>query len=73
MADGRKGAAEDRRVEEDAGAGGPSAVEEGDAEEELGLEARDGGESEVGEGGLEWKGGYVGLGAERMRKTVSVI
>lgn len=38
-------------------------VEEGDAEEELWAEAADGCEGEVGEGGLEGEGGYVGVGA----------
>ncbi len=30
----------------------------------MGLEAADGGEGEVGEGGLEGEGGYIGVGAE---------
>lgn len=38
-------------------------AEEGDAEEELGLEGGEGGEGEVGDCGLEGEGGYVGLGA----------
>lgn len=63
VADGGEGAGEKGGVEEDAGAGGAFAFEEGDAEEELGLEAADGGKGEVGEAGLEGEGGYVSVGA----------
>ena len=62
-ADCRERAGEDGGGEEDAGACGAVAAEEGDSEEELGLEAGDGGEIEVGDRGLEGKGGYIGVGA----------
>lgn len=63
VADGGEGTGEDGGVEEEARAGGTFAVEEGDAEEELRLEAADGCEGEVGEGCLEGERGYVGFGA----------